>query len=365
MQPEIDMKRFRVVQYATGMAGKEAIRAMANHPELELVGCLVFAKDKVGRDAGEIAGIAPLGVVCTDRLEDIVAMDADAVSFMGLWPDLDAICPLLESGKNVVLTCGLLFPKFLGEQVVERLQAACKKGRSALFGGGVSPGYVQCVAPIGLSTLARRIDRITMEELVDVSDYNSPDLMVNMLGMGRSEAAVRTNPHAQFDTMVPTFFNQTFALMADALQLPVERYETRYDYGLSRNGKQVSFGYLPKGTIAAVRVTLIGWAYGREALLVKLNWIADFDVTGDWIARDQLSNAQMWRITLDGDPDMRLTFEQPVKEHAAGAQTTAHGVIATVMNVLHAIPVLDGRVGIQTYNTLPMMAGRYALRAAD
>lgn len=111
-----------------------------------------------------------------------------------------------------------------------------------------------------------------------------------------------------------------------------------------------------------MRVTLSGVARGVERLVVKLNWIADFDVTGDWIDRDTLTNAQMWRITLEGAPPLRLTFEQAGEGLERAAHSTNHGVVATAMSVLHAIPVLQGRVGIQTYRDLPMMAGRHAVR---
>ena len=52
----------RVVVWGTGNAGRPAIRAVAAHRDLELVGAVVADPAKVGRDAGEIAGIGPLGV---------------------------------------------------------------------------------------------------------------------------------------------------------------------------------------------------------------------------------------------------------------------------------------------------------------
>src|SRR4051812_39044663 len=48
---------YRVVQWATGLLGKESIKGILTHPELELVGCWVHSDDKVGVDVGEICGI--------------------------------------------------------------------------------------------------------------------------------------------------------------------------------------------------------------------------------------------------------------------------------------------------------------------
>jgi len=39
------------------------VRAIARRPDLELIGLWVHSEHKVGRDAGELAGGAPLGVV--------------------------------------------------------------------------------------------------------------------------------------------------------------------------------------------------------------------------------------------------------------------------------------------------------------
>ena len=47
---------YRVIQWATGMVGQEAILGVLAHPELELVGCWVHSPEKAGRDVGEICG---------------------------------------------------------------------------------------------------------------------------------------------------------------------------------------------------------------------------------------------------------------------------------------------------------------------
>lgn len=76
----------RVVQWATGGVGVAAIRGVLEHPELELVGCWVHSPDKAGRDVGEIAGVDPVGVAATDSVEEILALDADAVVYTPCCP---------------------------------------------------------------------------------------------------------------------------------------------------------------------------------------------------------------------------------------------------------------------------------------
>ena len=114
---------YRVVQWATGNVGRHSIRAVLDHPDLELAGVYVTSPAKAGLDAGEIAGREPVGVRASNDLEEILALDADCVAHMPLPskqigddPDQDTndICRLLESGKNVVTTVGFVYPKAYG-----------------------------------------------------------------------------------------------------------------------------------------------------------------------------------------------------------------------------------------------------------
>ena len=57
---------YKVIQWATGNVGQLALRGIIEHPDLELVGLLVHSPDKAGKDAGELAGLAPVGVKATN-----------------------------------------------------------------------------------------------------------------------------------------------------------------------------------------------------------------------------------------------------------------------------------------------------------
>ena len=62
----------RVFQVATGNVGREMIKRLGPHPDLELVGVHVYTPDKVGRDVGELAGIGPVGIRATGTVEEII-----------------------------------------------------------------------------------------------------------------------------------------------------------------------------------------------------------------------------------------------------------------------------------------------------
>ena len=59
----------RVVQWTTGKVAREAIKAILDRPELELVGLYAFSADKVGRDVGELIELGhTVGVKATDQI---------------------------------------------------------------------------------------------------------------------------------------------------------------------------------------------------------------------------------------------------------------------------------------------------------
>jgi hypothetical protein len=141
----------RVVQWATGSVGVAAIKGVLEHPELELAGCWVHSKDKAGKDVGEIIGTAPLGVTATNSLDDILALDADAVIYAPLLPNLDEVTALLRSGKNVVSPIGWFYPS---ESEAAPLEAAAREGNATLHGAGIGPGAATELFPLLLSVMS-------------------------------------------------------------------------------------------------------------------------------------------------------------------------------------------------------------------
>ncbi len=62
-------RTYRVIQWATGVVGQAALRHFIENPAFELAGVLVYNPDKVGKDAGELVGLPPTGVIATDDVE--------------------------------------------------------------------------------------------------------------------------------------------------------------------------------------------------------------------------------------------------------------------------------------------------------
>ena len=85
----------------------------------------MHSDSKHGMDVGEILGVDPLGVRATSSMDEILAMDADAVVYSPLVPNRDEVAAILRSGKNVVTPVGWFYPS---ERDGAPLAAACAEG---------------------------------------------------------------------------------------------------------------------------------------------------------------------------------------------------------------------------------------------
>jgi 4-hydroxy-tetrahydrodipicolinate reductase len=100
----------RVIQWFTGTMARQQIRYLARRPdEFELVGCAVFHEQKEGRDAGDIAGIAPLGVPATRDMEKLLASGADVALVNPPGWDPQLLARILRAGINIVTTTGAIY----------------------------------------------------------------------------------------------------------------------------------------------------------------------------------------------------------------------------------------------------------------
>ncbi|MDP6242964.1 MAG: dihydrodipicolinate reductase, partial [Myxococcota bacterium] len=87
-------EKYRVIQWATGVVGSAALKGILRHPQLELVGVKVYSDSKAGRDAGEIIGVEDTGVVATQDIDSIMALEADCVIYCPMPWDLGEMCRL-------------------------------------------------------------------------------------------------------------------------------------------------------------------------------------------------------------------------------------------------------------------------------
>ena len=341
-------ERYRVVQWATGNIGLRSLRAVIEHPQLELVGLFVYSDAKVGRDAGELCGLPETGVAATREVDEIVALGADCILYMPSRPDIDVLCRLLQSGSNVVSTRSEFHrPASLDPDVRARLETACEVGGTSLYSTGSSPGFITEALPLVLTSIQRRLDRLTIDEFADMSSRNSPEMIFELMGFGGDPSTFdpRRWSHGAAS------FGPSLNVLADALGLPLDAVESTGEVAAARHTFEIAAGKVEAGTVAAQRMTVSGLRNGEPLLRFRANWYLSTDIEPAWDLRES-----GWRVLVEGDTPLDVSITFPVPEELYAATTpglTAHRPVNAIPYVCAAEP------GIRTTVDLPQVIAAF------
>lgn len=344
---------YRVVQWTTGNVGKSSVEAIAKNPNYELVGLYAWSKDKAGRDAGELAGIAPLGVEATNDVDALLALKPDCVVYNPMWIDVDELVRILEAGVNVVASASFITGHNLGDGR-GKLEEACQRGGSTLFGSGVSPGFAELLAIVA-ATSCDRVDKVVIAESADTTLYDSPDTE-RPTGFGTAIDDPNLEPMAEKGTAV---FAEAVRLVADALGVELDEIRCVPEYAQTTEDLVMASWTIPKGHVAGVYASWQGIKDGRTVVDINVRWKKGTTLEPDW----QL-DGDGWKITIEGRPtvNMAVGFLPPpdMIENATSIEDFfVLGHIMTAMPPIHAIPaVVAAAPGIATYNDLPLPQAR-------
>ncbi|MET0903785.1 MAG: dihydrodipicolinate reductase [Acidimicrobiales bacterium] len=344
------MGRLRVVQWATGNIGTRSLEGVLGHPDLQLVGVHVYDPEKVGRDAGELAGLAPTGVLATGSIDDVLARHPDCVLYMPRACDVDEVARLLAAGSNVVTTRGEFHrPASMDPTTRGRIEAACQAGRSSIHSTGSSPGFITEALPIVLTSIQRRLDRILIEEFADLSQRPSPELLFDVMGFGREPTEVgegRLN-HGRVS------FGPSLHLLADALGMPLDDLEASGQMAVARHTTEIAAGTIEAGLTAAQRTTVTGVRDGRPFLEFRATWYCSQDLDVDWELGDT-----GWRVTVDGDAPLKVALPFPFPMEEMAQRSPGY----TANRAVNAVPVVcAAEPGIRTTVDLPQIIARFGL----
>jgi 4-hydroxy-tetrahydrodipicolinate reductase len=355
--------RIRVFQCGTGNVGTEMLRKTLEHPDLDFVGLHCYSADKVGRDAGEVVGVAPIGIKATGAVDNILAAKPDCVTFFGRWPDIDLFCRLLRAGINVVSTADWItgfacdLKATSGETPSKRIQHACEAGGATFYGTGMNPGLAQILGVVSTAGLSR-IDHIQVTESVDVSCHHSVETWKRQ-GYGRP---VDDPAIPEMLKTGSTVFVDSIYLIADCCGLELDDWAFEYELGACTEDVDLGWWTLPKGSVGASVMKYIGLKNGEPKIEVKLEW----HMTPKTQPKIKVQNCYI--TTIRGNPQI-VNRHQPLPAADSGqtdwsnpAYMASIGMTITGMPALNAIrSVCEARPGVITSADLPLraFAGRF------
>ncbi|WP_280463381.1 NAD(P)H-dependent amine dehydrogenase family protein [Nocardia carnea] len=333
----------RVAQWSTGTIGARALRAIVEHPELDLAGVYSHSPAKQGRDAAELCGSPdPTGVRATGDIGEILRDPPDCVLYMPQACDIDEVCRILAAGVNIVTTAGVFHhPGSMDPAVRAQVEAACTTGGTSIHSTGSSPGFITEAVPLVLASIQRRLDILTIHEYADLSQRNSPAILFDVMGFG--------GPPGDFAQVrldhLRNSFGPSLRLLADGIGLPLDEVTATGEIAIAARTFEIAAGTIAQGTVAAQRITISGIHKGRTVLRFQPIWHCGAQAETDWEIRPT-----GWHIGVEGDAPLEIdmVFPFPLDQMAQHSPAyTANRAVNAVRSVCAATP------GIRTVLDLP------------
>lgn len=353
----------RVVVWGTGLVGSMVIAEIVRHPAFELVGVGVHDASKVGRDAGELAGIGPIGVLATDDLDALCALRPDGVAHYGPTAahpttNIATIGRFLRAGIDVVSTAMTpwVWPSAPANppEWIEPIEEACAEGEASCFTTGIDPGFANDLFPLTLMGLCGDVRSVTARELLDYTDYTG-DYATEM-GFGHPGDH---RPILSVPEVLILAWGGTVPMIAHAAGIELDGITTTWDTWITDQPIDTAVGTFEAGTVAAVRFSINGILDGEPRIILEhVNRVGE-GTAPDW---PRGNTDDVYQVIIDGSPSIHQETAFRFTD-GSGRTPAVAGCLATGMRALNALPaVIDASPGFVTALELPLVAGLGTIR---
>ena len=351
----------KVIQWSTGNVGHHALRQIIQNPELELVGLWVHSEDKAGRDAGELAGLGPVGVAATNDTEALMGLGADCVCYTAtadLRPDaaISDMARMLAAGMNVVSSSvvPLIYPPHVAPEMRRPLEDACIAGGTSMFTSGIDPGFANDLLPAVLTGTCEYVERVRVMEIVNYATYAQPEVLFDTMGFGKPLDAT---PMLLVPGVLSFAWGGVVRSIAAGLgvELDEELGEVHERVG-APDDIDLGFGLVEAGTTAGIRFEVQGLVDGEPRIVVEHVTRLDDSLAPDW---PQPSGHSGYRVVVEGNPNYTMDLQMMGDD---GDHNTA-GLAGTAGRIVNAIPaVVAAEPGLLSVHDLPLLAGKGLMR---
>ena len=355
-----------VIVWGTGNVGRPAIRAVLAHADLDLKAVIVSNPDKVGEDAGTLAGTDPCGVVARDDWQAVIAEGADALVYsatVDTRPE-EAVLELLTclgAGINVVAP-GFYFyldPKSSPAEALEPVASTCSDSGASLFVSGIDPGWVMDMLPAIVSGASADIREIRTREIFNYALYDQPQVVREVIGFG---GPMDETPMMLQDFAIEMVWGPMVKLVGESLGQPVERIEIEVERRpLTQTIDVPGMGLFEEGTQGAFRFEVRGYHAGEPRFVVEHITRIDDSCAPDWPRPPEGSGCH--QVIVSGSPELVVSVHghDPVEVGPAGG-----GNASAAAWLVNAIPaVCDASPGVVTILDLPRIDGAAQLRRGE
>jgi hypothetical protein len=301
-----------------------------------------------------IIGTGPLGVTATGSIDDILALDADAVIYAPLLPDVDEVSALLRSGKNVVSPLGWFYPT---EAEAAPLEAAAREGNVTLHGAGIGPGAATELFPLLLSVMSTGVSFVRAEEYSDLRTYGAPDVLRHVMGFGGTPESALSGP---MQKLLNGGFFQSVRLIVDRLGFAAEpMIRTQQEIAVATAPIDSPLGVIEPGQVAGRRFHWDAVVTNTVVVRITVNWLmGEENLDPPWSFGPA---GERYEMEVRGNPNTFVTVKGWQPESVEEGLQSNPGVVATAAHCVNSIPATCAAApGIAGFFDLPPITGRAA-----
>lgn len=321
----------RVLHVGLGPIGAAVVRQVVDRPGFSAVGAVDIDPQKVGRDLGEVVGLA--------RKLRIRVMDDLGRAVKATKPDVVALCTS-SSLKNVreqlaaVLkfrlpvvstTEELAYPFYSNRRLAKQIDELARKAKVAVVGTGVNPGFTMDALPIALTAVCERVDRIHVDRVQDARSRRLP--FQQKIGSGLTAAEFQRKVKA--GSVRHVGLTESIAMIADAMGWKLDRITDEIQPKLATAQVSSEFLDVQPGQVCGIIQDGAGYRKGERLITLHMEAYLGAPASFD-------------RVRIEGSPSITSTIDGGV-----------HGDIATASMTVNCMPaVLAATPGLHSMRSL-------------
>jgi 4-hydroxy-tetrahydrodipicolinate reductase len=329
------MDEVRVVLYGVGAVGSLIAKSLLERKDVKIVGTIDVAKEKLGKDLGEVLGLnKKIGITVSSNVDAVlskakpdIAIHTTSSYLKDTYPQIVSI---VKHGINVISTCEeLSYPYYSEPKIAKELDKLAKKHDVTVLGTGINPGFLMDTLVITLTAACQKIEKIEAVRVMDAAKRRLP--FQKKIGAGLTAKEFKQKIE-RGEITGHVGLEQSIAMIADALAWKLDKIKTEpVESVIAKEPVKSDFIKVEAGKVAGLRQTARGFMENREVIVL------DFQA---YIGAEEEYDA----ITITGVP----TIKQKI-------QPCVHGDIGTMAIIINSIPkVLKAPAGLLTMKDLPV-----------
>jgi 4-hydroxy-tetrahydrodipicolinate reductase len=336
----MNIEPIKVVIWGFGAMGSGMAKVLLNKTGVVIVGVCDYHEARRGREMHEVLGVDRENrqpVIIEGEIEKVLtegSCDICLIATHSFTKDaFPGITYALSKKVNVISTAEeMAYPRAKNPALAAQMDQLAKANGVSVLGTGINPGLMMDLLVVALTGCMTEVEHIEAKRVNSLSPFGKA--VMEEQGVGLTEEAFLRGA-ADGSIAGHVGFEESISMIAEALQIPIDRIETQKSPILTQIERTSAYGYAAAGHVAGVNMTGQGFC-GSEAMIHMIHpqqiepQLGGVD-TGDY-------------ITLHGTPPVHMAITPEVD-----------GGLGTIAMCVNMIPhVINARPGLKTMLDLPV-----------